>query len=260
MKIFLKFYNHPVLAIDVHDTETGRLYYNLTKKQNEIQECFFRDSIIYNKEYMIELAKQASDAFGWNWFSEDYDLSITATLHKDLENYIGKLSFAQIPEKYDMLLYDLHHCLHAIQNTSNYTRSDNLQIEWMTDASLPLPKSFEFQEQCQLGDLILINPYVGHNPLQIYLENDFSNLQSTCKFHNVIKPGVVIANSVIATKDDILKMFKEKDPDFVRLHGEDKIKYYAGSAVIGRVENIKEFIKIKHSQKPLIFEYIEFND
>jgi hypothetical protein len=193
---------------------------------------------------------------------ENYDLTITAKLHKDLENSVGKLGFESIPEQYDFLLYDLHHCLHAIQNRpQDSLRPDHLQIEWMTDNSVPLPDDFEFVTQTNFGDLILINPYVGHNPLQIYRENDFSSLSTTCKLHDVIKPGIVLTNGKeTITKETILAKFLEHDPAFVELHGPEKIKYYAGSAVIGRVDDVELFKTIKTCPTALTLEWIEFDD
>jgi hypothetical protein len=251
----------------VNDTETGRLYYDLTKKQNEQQEPFYRDPLGYTPDYMIELARRASQAFGWHWFSDHYDTSVTARLHKDLENYVGKLGFSQIPEEYDQLLYDLHHCLHAVQfGKSAPGRSDNLQIEWLTDTAVPLPASFKFEESSSYGDLILINPYVGHNPLQIYRENDYSSLATTCRFHDVVKPGIVVTNvprvpgEMFFPKQTILEAFIEHDPDFVHAQGADKILYYAGAATIGRVTNIDVFDLVKHSTAALVLDRVEFYD
>lgn len=260
MKISIQFYNQPILEICVDDTKTGRLFFDLSVEQAKNQKPFYRDTAVYTKEYMIELAKQARTAFGWNWLADNYDLTITAQLHKDLENYVGKLGFSQIPEEYDTLLYDLHHCLHAIQNVNTQSvRNSNLQIEYLTDNSVQLPDDFEFVEQSKYGDLILINPYVGHNPLQIYNENDFNSLSTTCCFHDIIKPGIVIAYPSNTSKNAILEKFVKKDPDFVRLHGEEKIKYYAGNAVIGRVINYTKFTQIMQADK-LVLEQVNFID
>jgi len=259
MKITVKFHNQPNIEIIVDNTETGRLYFDLCKQQNSYQTAFYRDTFEYTPEYMLQLAYRARDAFGWNWFLDSYNISKTTILHKDLENLISNLSFDQIPEEFDSLLYDLHHCLHAIQfGKINKGRTDNFQIEWLTDRSMPLPSSFEFKEHSNFGDLILINPYVGHNPLQIYQENDFTSLNTTCRFHDIIKPAIVLTTGHTITKDAILKNFAKHNPEFVRLHGEDKIKYYSGSAVVGRVIDIKTFKKIKNHNGALVLDQIEF--
>jgi hypothetical protein len=210
---------------------------------------------------MIKLAIRAREAFGWEWLADHYDLTVTTQLHKDLEHSIGQLGFNQIPEEYDELLYDLHHCLHAIQGgKTTVDRWDNFQIEWMTDNSIPLPKSFEFTESSCYGDLILINPYVGHNPLQIYKENDFDSLSSTCRFHDIIKPGIVITGNQYTTKDEIVDKFIEQDPNFVQLHGEDKIRYYAGVARCGRVVDIKQYTQVHQFPGQLSLDRVEFHD
>jgi hypothetical protein len=258
MKICVHFFNQPVLSISVDATETGKLYFDITRKQNLAQTPFYRDSILWSTEYMIELAQQAKIAFDWDWLHDSYDLSVTTQLHKDLENSIGKLGFAQIPEEYDSLLYDLHHCLHAIQHGTEkkQIRSGNFQIEWLTDNSMALPDSFEFVPETNFGDLILINPYVGHNPLQIYNENDFGSLSTTCKFHDIIKPGIVLCNKTSnVSKQTIFEKFQDQDPDFVCLHGAEKIKYYSGSAVVGGVDDVSV---LKHLQSvPTILELKE---
>jgi hypothetical protein len=259
MQVVVKLKNHANLFIDVHETETGKLWFDLSKHINQTQTPFYQDTLFYTNQKMIELAHQAKEAFGWNWLSDSYDISLTTQLHKDLELSVGKLSFKNIPEEYDQLLYDLHHCLHAIQFGKTCSgRFDNFQIEWFTDQSIPLPASFEFQESCNFGDLILINPYVGHNPLQIYCENDFSSLDTTCKFHDIIKPGIVLTNGSQITKDQILEAFKQNDSKFVQQQGEDKIRYYSGSAVIGQVIDIDLFLQIKQCETPLVLECVEF--
>ena len=261
MKISIKFQKHPAVEIAIDDTETGRFYFEISKKHNQFQVPFFRDTKDYTADYMIQLAHKAKKAFDWDWLSESYDTSITANLHKDLENSIGKLGFANIPAEYDDLLYDLHHCLHAIQfGKTQAGREDNLQIEWFTDDSVPLPASFSFQESSEFGDLILINPYVGHNPLQIYRENDFGCLSTTCKFHDIIKPGIVLSQGTKCNKDAIVEKFKENDEAFVNLHGEDTIRYYSGEAVIGRTLNVDVLKQIKRSPSLLILDKVEFSD
>jgi hypothetical protein len=262
MKIEIKFHEHPTIEVVINDTETGRAYFEISKKQHQLQAPFFRDTRDYTADYMIQLAHEAKKVFGWNWLSDRYDTSITARLHKDLENSIGKLGFAKIPAEYDNLLYDLHHCLHAIQfGKTQSGREDNLQIEWLTDNSVPLPASFSFQESSKFGDLILINPYVGHNPLQIYRENDFDFLSTTCKFHDIIKPGIVLlSQDTKCDKDAIVEKFKENDQAFVNLHGADKIRYYSGEAVIGRTLNVDVLKQIKRSPSLLILDKVEFSD
>lgn len=261
MKIVVKMKNYRPMSITVNDTETGRLYFEITRNQSRIQPAFFRDSKMWTVEYMQQLAIQAKQAFGWDWLNDNYDLSISTKLHKDLENSVGQLGFDNIPEQYDNLLYDLHHCLHAIQGgPKQVPRPDNFQIEWLTDHSIELPASFEFSQKREFGDLVLINPYVGHNPLQIYLENDFSSLATTCKFHDVIKPGIVLSNQKYVSKQVILQRFLEKDAEFVRRHGAEKIIYYAGSAVVGRVDDIVLFKQIKSSADMLELESVEFYD
>jgi hypothetical protein len=266
MKISIHFHNQPIIEVQVNDTPTGRKYFDISRRQNEQQQPFYRDTSIYTYEYMIELAHRARDAFGWSWVADTYDQAQLAELHKDLENSVGRLGFESIPEEYDSLVYDLHHCLHAQPHdptspAAKLLRRDNLQIEWFTDNSCPLPEDFEFTETSNYGDLILINPYVGHNPLQIYRENDFNSLATTCRFHDIIKPGIVITPkpNITVTKETILKKFQDNDPAFVEQHGKDKIKYYAGAATIGRVVDIDVLSYVRETPELLTLDRVEFH-
>jgi len=262
MKIAVHFDAQPVLDICVDNTETGRMYFDLCREQNTVQEPFYRDTLMYTPDYMIELAEQAQQAFGWDWFSDHYDLSVTTQLHKDLEHSVGQLGFANIPAEYDTLLYELHHCLHAVQSGKTAPgRWDNLQVEWLTDNAAPLPATFEFKESHNQGDLILINPYVGHNPVQIYREQDFGSLSTTCRFHNIIKPSIVLtARAYHVAKDTVLQQFVQLDPEFVDLHGAEKIKYYTGSAVIGHVQDPAVLQHITQFTGVLTLDHVEFHE
>jgi hypothetical protein len=261
MKITVKFHDQPDLDIKVNDTETGRVYYELTRQQLQQQQPFYKDTSLYTPEHMIELAHRAKEAFGWDWFSDSYDTSITARLHKDLENSVGKLGFESIPEEYDQLLYDLHHCLHSIQyGKTKPRREEHMQIEWLTDTSCPLPESFEFSEISNFGDLILINPYVGHNPLQIFRENDWTSINTTCRFHDIVKPSIVITQGFRIRKDTIVNEFKQRVPEFVARHGEEKIRYYSGVAVIGHVTNPEVFSALLTSSTLLNLDRVYCHD
>jgi len=262
MKIKLYFEGWSPLSIDVVDTRTGRLYYDLVKKHYTLKKPFYKDNIKWTKEYLIELANIAKKELGWNWLSDDYSLDVTTQLHKDLEYSVGRVGFENMPEEYDWLLYDMHHCLHSIQNgKTNKERNCNLQLEWLTDDHIELPTEFEFVTDINRGDLILINPYVGHNPLQLYMENDASDLMSTCKFHDQIKPAIVISSFTSrVTKNEMLEWLNDNDPEFVKLHTPEKILYYSGSARIGSVDNLELFENIMHSTTELKFERLEFDE
>ena len=259
LKLFFK--NHPAINISVDNTTTGRLYFDLVKKHNSQCHPVHKDNILWTPEYLIELAKIAKKELGWDWLSDEYTLDLTTKLHKDLEYSVGKTGFQNIPEEYDWLLHDMHHCLHSVQfGKKTQARTCNLQVEWFTDDSLPLPTDFEFISEINRGDLILINPYVGHNPLQVFMENDYSDLDSTCKFHDIIKPAVVIsAFSMKINKQEILDCFIQEDPEFVKKHTKEKILYYTGAAKIGQILNLDIFEDIMQSKNLLEFEKIELN-
>lgn len=260
LKLFFK--DQPVIEVAVDSTPTGRLYFELLKKNNSESKPIFKDNLLWTPEYLIELAKIAKKELGWNWLADEYSIELSTKLHKDLEYSVGRVGFENFPEEYDWLLYDLHHCLHSIQfGKTQAARDDNLQIEWLNDDCIPLPEEFEFSTTLRRGDLILINPYVGHNPLQLYMENDYSDLNSTCKFHDVIKAAVVISgfNSDI-DKQEILNTFKKNAPEFVEQVTEETLLYYTGAAKIGRVIDYDVFESVMQTEELLEFEKLELHD
>lgn len=260
MLIRVLFNQLPALDISVNNTATGRQYYQLTKQAYNKQKPFFKDNAEWSVDRLIELASIARTELGWDWLADSYDLSTTAQLHKDLEHTVGQVGFENIPEEYDWLLYDLHHCLHGIQHSPDVLRACNLQIEWLVDDHVPLPDDFEFSETLCRGDLILINPYVGHNPLQIYWEQDYIDLSTTCKFHDVIKPGIVLASGDFdVSKQTILNAFKQHAPEFVKQAGEDTVLYYSGSARIGSAVDKDVFEKIMNYTDKLELIAVEFH-
>jgi hypothetical protein len=56
-----------------------------------------------------------------------------------------------------------------------------------------------------------------------------------------------------------MSKFKEHDPEFVTLHGEDKIKSHIGYPVIGKINNLDIVKKLTNNYSPIELEGIEFN-
>ena len=254
--------NLPRLDITVNNTETGRLYFDLTKSQYQKTFPFYKDNAEWTLQRMVELANEAKQILGWEWLSDSYTMETAIMLHKDLEQSVGKYGFDSVPLEHHDLLYDIHHCLHAIQGgKTDSTRVCNFQLEWtITTDTIPLPSSFEFSETVNRGDLILINPYVGHNPLQLYMEQDSVDFRSTCKFHDIIRPSVVVSSfTMTKTKDELVDWMYTNDPGFVEEFGIDTIRYYSGSAVIGRVQQIEVFEEIMHYKNTLELDKVEFH-
>jgi hypothetical protein len=153
--------------------------------------------------------------------------------------------------------------LHLIQHGYNNPRGGWLQIEWYNDEGFELPYSFKFKDNLDVGDIKLQNPFVGHSPIQMWSEQDFINIRQTCKFHNFVKPGINIVTEdfkKITATDDILLKFKQVDPKFVELHGEDMIRHYIGYPVIGHIENINDLNQLIQDTSVLVFDGLDFED
>jgi hypothetical protein len=258
MKLFFK--NFDPMEISIDDNKTGDLYLEIVKRHYEEQKPFFVDNLAWTSERLHYLARIAKKELNWNWLKNDYTIDITAQLHKDLEYSVGVHGYESIPPEHHWLIYELHHCLHGIQHGKEEGRPDNLQVEWLTDDHHILPDDFVFSPEIVNGDIILINPHVGHNPWQIYLEKDYEDLNSTVKFHDRIKPAVVISSCDFQIdKQKILNTFIENDPEFVEKHTAEKILYYTGAAKIGKVTNIDQYLSIVNSPQILEFDRIEFD-
>ena len=263
MQIIIYMKDMPAMSVSVNNTETGRSYYYSTKTQYNKSFPYYKDNKIWTVQKLYELAKQVKSKMEWDWAKDDYSEHTLAMLHKDLEKTVGTFGFDDVSAEDKDLLYEIHHCLHAItHNKINESRSCNFQIEWLEDIdTLPLPSSFEFCEYVSRGDLILINPYVGHNPLQVYMENDTIDFSSTVKFHDIIRPAVVLSSfNHNITKDEIVQWFKKHDTQFVNKVGEEKVRYYSGSAILGKVDDIEIFNKIMSYTGEHKLEKIEFYD
>lgn len=261
--IYVKFYNFPELILKIEDSELGRNYTQLVKLNYQKTFPIYRDSLKYTKEYMLDLVEEAKKTLGWDWKREEYLIDTTALLHKDLERLLGKVGFSNITEDKDNLLHELHYCLHLIQNSTNVQeRKSWLQIEWYNNDGFNLPEDFIFSTDMHFGDVKLQNPFVGHGPLQIYLEKDFTNIAQTCKFHNYVKPGInigIASHHPTVPHNLIIEKFKHYAPDFVTLHGEDKIRHYTGYPIIGHVLNLDILEEVKVSAT-LELEYLRFDE
>ena len=259
--IDLKFFDQPILHLSIIDNEIGNRYFNLVKENYSIQKPIFRDQLKYTVEYMHSLTKDAYEKLGFNWQADNYTIANTVLLHKNLEKLLGSVGFDNVSAEYDNLLHELHYCLHIIQDNKEHTIRDGwLQIEWFNDEGFLLDKNFKFSKELKFGDIKLQNAWVGHGPLQIYLEQDFTDISQTCKFHNFVKPGInIVINDFpnFVDMDKLIIEFKKYNPEFVKLHGIDKIIHYTGYPIIGKIVNLDALTTVIGTND-LKFEKLEF--
>jgi hypothetical protein len=262
--IIIKFKNYPELNIILDDNQTARDWKALFKKNYEREFPIFKDQKKYTLDYLIKLAVEANDKLGWTIDLDIKSIGDTVNVHKYIEHVLVD-GFSSIPEAYDYIIHELHFCLHKFEqidlsNSPNKTRQF-LQLEWYNDDGVPLDENFQHKLHCEFGDVRLQNPYVGHIPLKVYQENDYSEIMQTCKFHDLIRPGVWIE----AYKDQSEKTFDLENyvnwwntyaPEFIAYHGIDKILHYTGHPVIGRVTNLDALETVVNSNDILELEYV----
>jgi len=259
--IQVKFKDRPELNLSIEDTSVGRKFTKLIEATYRRHPTIYRDVLKYTPEYMRELSQQAKQEFGWTWDEhEDINIGIAPSLHKNLETLLAT-GFSQITEQQDELIHELHYCLHLTQ-FGTQDRTSWLQLEYHLPVGFPLNPDFKFKRSFDFGDVKLINPYVGHGPLQLFQEQDGINISQTCKFHNFIKAGINIAQTDYPEFTDfeaLIKFFWAHDPDFVEEHGVEKIIHYTGYPVVGRVTNLNDLHAVVNSGI-LEFESLSFND
>ncbi len=258
----IKFSDIPALQCELHNTSLAHKYLKLLKQQYaENPTPIFRDPQKYDLPYFKELVTEAKTVLGWEWQRDHYDVSVTTTLHKDIEQYLAR-GYENIPEEHDNLLNELHFCLHAIESGS---RRDNwLQIEWFNDAGFDIGQDeYPGKLTLEFGDLRLQNPYVGHHPLYVYEQQDSINVMQTCRFHDFAKPGlnlVIAKNKNQSTKFDwkkYINWFETHANDFVSMHGAERIEKFTGHPIVGSIIN-KEDLQTLIDQPVIKFESITF--
>lgn len=258
----VKFSGVPAIQCELYDTELAERYLTLLKTQyNKDPSPIFRDPHKYTLSYFTQLVQQAKEQLGWNWHREIYDIPTTTLLHKDIEKYLAQ-GYENIPEEHDYILNELHFCLHAIESGSK--RNNWLQIEWFDDSGFDIDENqYPAKLFLEFGDLRLQNPYVGHHPLFLYEQQDSSNVNQTCRFHDYVKPGINIVTVIHPpTKKEFnwnsyLSWFEKHASDFVKSKGMKTLKKFTGHPVIGSVKNKNDLETL--IQQPVIeFKSISF--
>ena len=266
--LIIKFKNIGELHIEFLDLPFIENFVKLCNKHYVYQKPIVRDYKNYDIELLKKLANQSKDLLGWNWIKTDdqyNDLAVTTQLHKDLEKFLSN-GYNNIPDGYDQLLHDLHVSLHSAQG---HHSQSSIQLEWFDDDGFPLnDHDLEFINDNTLGAVMLQNPYVGHPPSWVYGQNDHTNVWQTCRFHDFVRPGIVIklTGNIEKTvvpyskkqQDNYIKWFQDVAPDFLAHHGNEKMLRNQGSPIIGYVTNNQLLLELK-KQNSIEFEYLSFD-
>jgi hypothetical protein len=251
--ILLKYQNFPPLEIELDDSALKSNYKDLVRKNNLEHQVISRDPCKYNLAYFAVLAQQANNILGWDWAQDRYTPNDLVRLHKDIEQYLAN-GFENIPQEHDNLLHELHYALHAIQGNSS--RGNWIQVEWFSSDGITVPADLKFTTQLKFGDVKLQNPYVGHDPIFVYRQQDFYNISQTCKFHDLVRPGIniMIKPDYFEITDHYKSWYNTHAPHWVQENSWDKVLRFTGWPVVGRVKNLDVLQQIATSP---VFE-IEF--
>lgn len=261
----IKFKNFDTLELSFDNNLTVDHWKKLFVKNitnNGLPMC--RDVNKYTLAYLNECYSILCDKLGWKSL-DLVSIENTVIAHKNLEILLAD-GFENIPAELDELVHDFHYGLHIQEKTefsTKWTPRPYIQLEWFNNDYLPLDQSFEFKTKIEVGDLRLQNAYVGHVPLQIYAQNDYHNVEQTCRFHDRIKPGLWIQTRKVNADIDIdnyKNWWIKNAPEFVEKHGMEKILYYTGDPVIGKVNNLDLLDKLTNTKHALELENIYIND
>jgi hypothetical protein len=260
----IKFQDADPLYVTLNPGALSRDYLALFRRNYQRQLPMLRDQGAYDIDRMRELASKAQKILGWSWTHDDYnDYAVTTQMHKDLERYLSQ-GFAHVPGTHDSLLHELHICLHSAQLQHQRT---TVQLEWFNDDGFDLGDyDFRFIHDDTLGAVSLQNPYVGHPPDWIWRQNDCSAVWQTCKFHDFVRPGLVISMqgqlertvNEFQEAESYLEWWRQSAPDFLAYHGEQKMLANTGHPVIGYIVNNHDLLDL-YSRPRLIFERVEFH-
>jgi hypothetical protein len=248
------FKNHRPLHIKLYDTTAAHQWKQLFLNNYQREFPIFRDMQQCTLARLEQLIQQVNQTCGWNFTEKIESLENTLALHRHIEVTLSN-GCNTVPRSWFDLIDELHFTLHTLeQNKMSRTprRGNFLQIEWFDDEFVPLPDDFVFTDIAEFGSVRLQNAYVGHPPLMIHKQNDHANVFQTCRFHDRIKPGLHIMTAK-ARSDGQSKEYIDSDyqnwwtthaPEFVAQHGMDKIMYYTGYPLIGKVINVHELERI----------------
>ncbi len=234
--VLVKYKNFPALEIELDNNSLKHDYKNLLKKNSQ-QSPISRDPCKYTLEYFSVLIQQAKNILKWDWIRDHYSVKELVDLHKDIEMYLSN-GFKKIPEEHDNLLHELHYALHAIG--ARNSRGRWIQVEWFNDDGINMPDDLNFSTQLKFGDVKLQNPYVGHDPIFVYRQRDLTDIAQTCKFHNLVRPGIniMIQPEQFNITERYRAWYEMHAPNWVQQHGWDKIMRYTGWPHVGRVKNL----------------------
>lgn len=217
-------------------------FFNIKNTRKKLPES---EDQIYQR--IQQLIAEANTLLHWNFPIQLDTIDDAVNLHKSIEE-ICKDGFVSIPAEYDYIIHDIHSILHTLEANGRFSKNNEipphdeiLTLEWYNDDQIALDVNFHHKLNLEVGDIKLQFPYVGHPPLQAYRTNDYSRIHQTCKFHNVIRPGLTIVTNVHNRNNfslsHYIKWWYNNAPDYVSKHGLETILNYTGHPVIGRVLN-----------------------
>jgi len=253
----------PIEVELINHTVADKFFYLANKHYIEYP-IVFRDPLKYTYDYLEKLIVEANEKLHWNCKTQNLTEEDIIDIHKNLENTLNdEGDFRSIPEEFDNLIHEFHYCLHRIQHKDKPNRIGYFQIEWFNNEFIPMDNDFSFTNNLKFGDIILQNPFVGHNPLHCYHDDDYTNIDRTCKIPCRIKSGIIMYTIPKAKEIDYNHYYEWWDTrgkSVLDKVGYDTILRFTGEGKIGEVINKDTLREIIETPNILEFDKLEFID
>lgn len=189
-KINLGFNNEYNITVDLQDTPTVETFLQLHKELGNPPDRI-NNRVGINLQTFAEDCRKAKEILGFNWDLELCNQDNYNLMHKDLERVYMETGFAGFSRETVDLLTDIHTSLHVIESQADPEKGEtdrfDIQMMWVTNnIRKPFPEKIKFSRTLNYGDVYLVYPYVGKDPLTCLYNNDNDSLSMTCKIHNMV--------------------------------------------------------------------------
>jgi hypothetical protein len=260
-KINLGFNNEYNITVDLYDNPTVETFLKIHKKLRNFPDRI-NNRVGVNLQTFSQDCRRAKEILGFNWDLELCNQDNYNRMHKDLERVYMETGFVGFSKEIVDLLTDIHNNLHVIESQVDPQKGEterfDIQMTWVrNNMRKPFPEKVKFSRTLNYGDVYLVYPHVGKDPLTCLYNNDNDILSMTCKIHNMIgkdfrislrkppqkpwTPGMNIENYDVALTEWYYKHHNQTASLFTL----DEVLDTCGWCIIGHVDQYEELDRLR---------------